>query len=322
MLEMISNSNPLILLAIGVVIVFVFMFVFIKPDKKKSKKSGKETEKKQDVVKKEKPEEETKEKPEITKSETAEGESVVSEDVEEKKKQTKKTQDKPEITQVYKRTEKIEVPEEKKSDDGISDELLSRAQFVNNSKNISKFVGFKNNDLTESNNELLYDDGLISEEFSDELAGDCEDCKRIVKHFDHSRRLSKIIKDDSFDQMFMEHLTDKYMKIDVDRHLKSIDQKIYERASEMLSNSSAKILVDDEDSDIPIDKMKNDRDFMKSWLENRKRQEQINLMAGMSDDIEDVVQNKMIMNDLRLNAKNLVMAEVVMNRKSLRRNKK
>ena len=40
MLEAILNSNPFALLAVGVVVVFVLMFIFVRPDKKKSNKSG------------------------------------------------------------------------------------------------------------------------------------------------------------------------------------------------------------------------------------------------------------------------------------------
>lgn len=320
MLEAILNSNPFALLVVGVVIVFILMFVFVRPDKKKSNKSGKPTEKKQDKTDGEK-----KEKIEAVDKTAQESvtEKLVDEHTEENnvdktKKKVKKAKTKPEITQVYQRTEKKHIAEEKQVDDGVSEEMLAKAQFVNTSKKVSKFAGFAES----VQQETAADDGLISEEMASEIAENCEDCKRIVKHFDHSRRLSKIIQDDSFDQMFMEHLTEHYMNIDVDRHLRNIDEKIYERASEMLSNSDTKVLVEDSNSDIPVEQIKNDKEFMKSWLETRKMQEYSNLINSAKDEIEDRVLDRAIAHDLNLNAKNLIVASVVMNRKSLKRNKK
>ena len=102
----------------------------------------------------------------------------------------------------------------------------------------------------------------------------------------------------------------------------NIDEKIYERASEMLSNSDTKVLVEDSNSDIPVEQIKNDKEFMKSWLETRKMQEYSNLINSAKDEIEDRVLDRAIAHDLNLNAKNLIVASVVMNRKSLKRNKK
>ena len=325
MLEAILNSNPFALLAIGVVIVFTLMFIFVRPDKKKSKKSGKESDKKQEASAKQ----EKTDGDEKSKSETAEPEKEqnVTEEVTKEtqestaksKKKVKKAKTKPEITQVYQRTEKKEVVQEKTADDGISEEMLSKAQFVNTSKKVSKFAGFKEDTAPE---ETFVEDGLISEEMGTELADNCDDCKRIIKHFDHSRRLSKIIKDDSFDQMFMEHLTEHYMNMDIHRHLRDIDAKIYEKASEMLSNSDAKVLVEDDSSDIPVEQIKNDREFMKTWLETRKRQEYESLVASAKEEYNDEMVDRIITHDVKINAKNLVMASAVMNRKSLKRNKK
>lgn len=325
MLEAILNSNPFALLAVGVVIVFILMFVFVRPDKKKSK-SSKSTDKKQEsTTKQEKTDDGEKEKTE--KDDNLEKQTIeVSDDdktadelsTAKIKKKVKKAKTKPEITQVYQRTEKKQVTEEQKTDDGISEEMLGKAQFVNTSKKVSKFAGFKEDVVQEQ----VSDDGLISEEMSSDIAGDCDDCKRIIKHFDHSRRLSKIIKEDSFDQMFMEHLTEHYMNIDVDRHLRDIDEKIYKRASELLSNSDTKVLVEDDSADIPVQQIKNDKDFMKSWLETRRMQEQANLISSAKEEYEEIALDRMATRDVNINAKNLVVASVVMNRKSLRRNKK
>ena len=325
MLEDILNSNPFALLAVGVVIVFILMFVFVRPDKKKSK-SSKSTDKKQEsTTKQEKTDDGEKEKTE--KDDNLEKQTIEASDDDKTadelstaktKKKVKKAKIKPEITQVYQRTEKKQVTEEQKTDDGISEEMLGKAQFVNTSKKVSKFAGFKEDVVQEQ----ISDDGLISEEMSRDIAGDCDDCKRIIKHFDHSRRLSKIIKEDSFDQMFMEHLTEHYMNIDVDRHLRDIDEKIYERASELLSNSDTKVLVEDDSADIPVQQIKNDKDFMKSWLETRRMQERANLISSAKEEYEEIALDRMATRDVNINAKNLVVASVVMNRKSLRRNKK
>ncbi len=318
MLDAILNSNPFITLLVGVVIVFILMFIFVRPDKKK--KSTKESSKNKDEAKAT----EKKEKDDdLVKKTIEEPEAQVdvskSEEIKPPKKKVKKAKTKPEINQVYQRTEKKQQVEEKTSDDGISDELLSKAQFVNTSKSISKFVGFASN-----KDENIGEDGLeINEGVIEEISKNCDDCKRIVTHFDHSRRLSKIIKDDSFDQMFMEHLTDHYLNIDVDKHLRNIDEKIFERASTMLSNSDTKVLVESDSSDIPAEKIKNDKDFMRSWLENRRLQEQQVMMSSSNNEEQiDEAKEKMIVNDLKITAKNLVVASAIMQRKGMKHNKK
>ena len=338
MLEAILNSNPFALLAVGVVIVFVLMFIFVKPDKKKSKskkakvepvkKAEESSQKKEETekpetaettaVKKETDEaQETQETsaeelPDKTDEDSADGNVIVT------KKKVKKVKSKPEITQVYQRTEKKEVVEEKTEETGVSDELLGKAQFVNTSKKVSRFAGFSTEKSDDAKN-----DELVSDEFVQYVAEDCEDCKRIVTHFDHSRRLSKIIKDNSFDQMFMEHLTDHYLNMDFSKHLRDIDEKIYEKASEMLSNSDAKVLVETSDSNIPAEQIKNDKEFMRQWLETRKAQERDALLGRVDNsELIDEATEKMIANDVKITAKNLIVGSAIMNRKSLKHNKK
>ena len=328
MLEAILNSNPFALLAVGVVVVFVLMFIFVRPDKKKSKKTKVEPVKKA---------EKTPEKQEVTeKTETTDADATAKKETDESqethelpdeskdenvvvtKKKVKKTKTKPEITQVYQRTERKQVHEENNEESGISDELLEKAQFVNTSKKVSRFAGFSTEKSDAANN-----DELVSDEFVQEVAEDCDDCKRIVTHFDHSRRLSKIIQDNSFDQMFMEHLTDHYLNMDFSKHLRDIDERIFERASTMLSNSDTKVLVESADSDVPVEQIKNDKEFMRQWLETRRAQERAALM-GKIDNSEafDETTEKMITNDVKITAKNLIVGSAIMNRKSLRHNKK
>ena len=323
MVEVLLNSNPFALLAVGVVIVFILMFIFVRPDKKKSNKNVDKKKEEVKATKQEKAEDEEKINTEDVDKNKDENvtESSVDEDEEEnsvnsKKKKVKKAKTKPEITQVYQRTEKKEVVNENVSDDGISEELLSRAQFVNTSKTVSKFAGFN----AEQKEDV--DDELISEEFSEEISGNCEECKRIITHFDRSRRLSKIIKEDSFDQMFMDHLTDRYMNIDVNKHLHDIDKRIYERASEMLSNSDVKVLVDSEDSDVPVHEIKNDKDFMRAWLESRKTQQYESLLSSDADLKSEIATERFVNNDVKITAKNLIVSNAVMNRKGLKRNRK
>ena len=332
MLEAILNSNPFALLAVGVVIVFVLMFVFVRPDKKKLKKPKVEQVKKsEDSAKPEVTEktettetsgEENKETSQPQGSQDSAEDKNADENQDENvvkiKKKVKKTKTKPEITQVYQRTEKKQVIEEKSEESGISDELLQKAQFVNTSKKVSRFAGFSTEKSDEAKN-----DELVSDEFVQDIAENCEDCKRIVTHFDHSRRLSKIIQDNSFDQMFMEHLTDHYLNMDFSKHLRDIDEKIYERASTMISNSDTKVLVESSDSDIPVEQIKNDKEFMRQWLETRKAQEYAAL-TGKNDNSEiiDEETERMVNNDVKITAKNLIVGSAVMNRKSLTHNKK
>lgn len=335
MLEFIT-SNPFLLLAFGVVVVFVLMFILVKPDKSKKKKIEKalppKEEKKEDKPKEEKPEvdesQKTEESSESSDEAKPDDETKAEQESEVKQtKKVKKTKEKPEITQVYKRTvvkEESEKAESQASDDAKGD-LAKRAQFVKTTGKISKLVGFS--DIVEE--ELKAVEQLTEQPVQDFQEG-CEACEKKIKHFDHSRRLSKMIREDSFDDMLEAHISDKYLNINVDKHLRmgeDFSEKLFDRALKTLSNSASKVLVEDEDSEdsVPVAKIKNDKEFMKSWLEERKREELAKMMVSSDlvhpDEVSDEFVER-ISNDVDLSPKNIVVVDALLKRKGVPRKKK
>lgn len=302
------NSHPILVLIVCTAIIFVFMFATVKVPKKKSEKKdnkvAEKNEKKTETVSDDK-----KDKVQIkTETEIAQDESETKTKLF-KKKNLKKAKEKPVISQVFERTEKKQVlvePETK--NDEVESDLQKRAEFVNTSKKISKFSGLKN--IEDVHDEEISDIDSILQEYDE----NCEVCKEIASHFDHSRRLSKFIKEGSFDDMFASHISDHYMNIDSGRHLKleDIEKRLYDRTLKTLSNSEVKVLSDDEDK--PSEKLRNDKDYMKSWLEERRREEYAKIIESQEDShvneyaIDDV-------GDVSISAKNLIIADALLKRK-------
>ncbi len=164
-----------------------------------------------------------------------------SEDVEANKKESKK----PKIVQIYKRRERVD------NETGVinqdNDPIYNRnVEFVNTSKNIAKFKSFADETLIiNEGEEVLKDEfGFVAEE-----QADCEFCEDKVKHFDHSRRLSDVMKDDV--NLFESHISEKYLNINSERHLNlnRIEAGLFERADKMLKNSEAKVKCECENHD-------------------------------------------------------------------------
>ena len=274
MIEML-NSNPIIVLAFGVVVTFVMMFIFVKPiksSKKQTLKKASSEEKKETGSS-----EENLEDSSLEKSETSD-EQPESNVIAKNKKKVRKSKTKPEIVQVYKKVE--ELNKDTKDDSGnandVSDEIERRAQFVKTSSKISKFIGLS--DVVPSEEFQNIEEGLTEMPVQD-FQEDCEQCKQNKKHFDHSRRLSRMIQEDKFDDMVDLHISDKYLKMDSDRHLcmsEKFSEKLFDRTLSMLSNSGVKVLADDdksENAEKPAERIKSDRDYMRRWLEEKKREE-------------------------------------------------
>ena len=325
-------SNPFILLAFGVVVVFVLMFILVKPDKGKKKKVEKALPPKEEKKVEEKPKEEESEETLVIVSGESEKEKKTDENLKEEKSEVKKTKSvkkskqKPEITQVYKRTI-VETKTDDNADvgDDSKSDLAKRAQFVKSTGKVSKLVGFS--DIVEE--ELKAVESLTEQPVQDYQEG-CEACEKKVKHFDHSRRLSKMVQDGSFDDMLEAHISEKYLNINVDKHLKMGDdfsEKLFDRALKTLSNSASKVLVEDEDNaeGVPVAKIKNDKEFMKSWLEERKREELARIMvtsdSGSENEVSDEFVEK-VSHDVDLSPKNIVVVDALLKRKGTGRNKK
>ena len=94
------------------------------------------------------------------------------------------------------------------------------------------------------------------------------------------------------------------------------ETKLFDRTSKMLANSGAKVLVDESlvDGDVNTS-IKVDKNYMKSWLEDKRREELANLISvknkieeNQEDDIEELKEDE-------FNARSLLLGQILMNRK-------
>ena len=136
-----------------------------------------------------------------------------------------------------------------------------------------------------------------------------------------------MIRDDSFDDMLESHISGHYLNIDEKRHLRiseDFSEKLFDRAMKTLSNSDVKVLVDTEDSqDKPFEKMRGDKDFMKQWLADRKRENMAAFVSSIdNEDSKDELtaeEIESIENDISLNPKNVIVVDSIINRKGKRK---
>lgn len=234
-------NNKSILIVLGIVLILFLMYLFIK-------KLPTKVEKKEEVKNDKK---ETSEKKETKKD--IKSAPILVEQLKEKTqnedKKSKKADKKPKIVQVYKREHKDEGGKTETKIDPIYDRNV---EFVNTSKNIAKFKSFvdetkeqeENNKNEETNDEF----GFVTE-----IKDDCEYCQDKVKHFDHSIRLSSVMKDDNHDNMFASHISDRYLNINSDKHLnldENFHKSLFSRTDSMMINSDNKVNVCDDDSSL------------------------------------------------------------------------
>ncbi len=224
-------SNQPIVYVVGIVLFLIILyFIFKALPTKVKKKEKKEPEKKAE---------------EPVKDEIKEPEKIEEKPAEEETKKEKKADKKPKIVQIYKREQKTESGEIKqKTHDPIYDRNV---EFINTSKNIAKFKSFAEETQTEEEIKDTDEYGFVQD-----VQEDCEFCEAKTKHFDHSRRLSRAIQEDNFDSLFDSHLSEKYMNINSDRHLK-LDEKfqsnLFGRTEQMMADSFSKLNLKPEESD-------------------------------------------------------------------------
>lgn len=232
-----SNRNWLSV--VGVLAFLLVMYFIFKalPTKVAKKQKAEKTSQKEENIATEKSDS-SEEKKEETNSKTKED--LNKEKTQNEDKNSQKDDKKPKIVQIYKR-ERSENKEEKSEK---IDPIYNRnIEFVNVSKNVSKFKSFTDEAI--DNTELDDINGEKDEfGFVRDNQDDCEFCEDKVKHFDHSRRLSSVMKDDNHDDMFASHISDKYLNINSEKHLK-LDEKfhnmLYSRMADMVINSKSKI---------------------------------------------------------------------------------
>lgn len=302
------NENPIIVFAVLVVVVFVLMFSFVKVKKKKPQKA----QPKKDSVDKKTGEESSAETPQ---EETSAEEPPI-------KIRAKHAKTRPQIEQIYKRV--YEKTEPKKEEVETDEFEGKQAQFVRSSGKVSKFIGFE--EVAKKEEELAVAQ-MLQEQVQTET--DCEICEPKAQHFDRTRRLSKMIRDDAFDDMLEAHISGHYLNIDEKRHLRISDdfsEKLFDRAMKTLSNSDVKVLVDDADSEEkPFEKMRGDKAYMKEWLAERRRENMANFITVTDQssnesglDEEDI---EKLENEIDLSSKNIIVVDSIVNRKGKRKNK-
>lgn len=226
-----QNQSILIILAVCIAS-FIFYLAVKKMPTKVIKRKGKEdaNDKKASVSEvkdlEKKPEENDILEPEVLKEKTQTD-----------KEKDKKTDKKPKIVQIYKRSERKD--ESKISSKQDNDPIYNRnVEFVNTSKNIAKFKSFAEDKIEENHEEQNQKDefGFVADEQEN-----CDFCEDKVKHFDHSKRLSSIMKDG--EDLFNSHISDKYMNMNSERHinLSKLEQSLMKRTEIMMKNSETKV---------------------------------------------------------------------------------
>ncbi|MBQ8452068.1 MAG: hypothetical protein IJ538_04780 [Clostridia bacterium] len=283
-------SNPFVII-IGVfsLLLIVVLMFFNAKGKTKKQSEKQETTKQTDFVEKPQMDERAKL---VFKSKT---------DREKKLKNSKKV---PKIQKVY---DRVKTPHEEKKqvvdEPSISeDELLSKMQFVSKDKKVSKLVKseqkyekveiFDNNEVDTDVNETSVKDELLKQKHG---------------HFDKSRRLSRCIRDDNFDEMFSPHITDSYIVTNGNRHLNAdnIETKLMERAHQTLANGGVTAAIG------PV-----------SQAEDQKRIEMATMFAYDEDDGEDIkndIDEEFKINNV--NARQLIIGNILMNRKHIKGNR-
>lgn len=341
MLEFIS-SNILLFVALGVILVFALLFVVVKFSRWKTPKVTKVFEKKSGEAsasagenktedKQEKPKEEKTEKIDKDESKTEETkEQTEKKETDEGETQTKKEKPKRSVEKLYKRTvlepEETKTEEPQTSTSSISEEeLLSKMEFVRSSKKVSKLVKVsKNEPLAEELETMVTDEPYLPppEDASEQVKKSRRNyhLKEHKSHFDKSKRLSKFVEQDNFDDMFDSHISDDYLDIDVSRHLDTSEDvltRLFDRASKTIAGSSVRLVSDDDDEEKA--NIKTDKAVEEAYLEKKKRE----IFAQMisEENGEDYISEDMKLGEIdidesmKLDTRTILVADALINRK-------
>lgn len=316
------KSNPLLFVTIIAVIVFLLLFLVIKysrtQPKKVEKMSSKEPEKKEtttsgEASKSEVSEKTSKDKPAEKTEETAKG---PAETIKQKKKLKKAKRS---VEQVFKRdvkTGQTVVNDEVKS--SISEEeLLSKMGFVTSTKKVSKLVKLPEDSKIAT--EVFIEHPPEEEMIPEEVKHDKDNCK----YFNKSRRLSKFVEENNFDEMFAEHLSEHYLNIDISKHLDVSEEttnKLYERASKTLANSDVRIISDEDSDKISI---RGNKELTESFKEDKRREIFADLIESRSEkqDTSEIltIDDNSLDDDIKLDSKTVLVADALLNRKGRKR---
>lgn len=260
----------------------------------------------------------------------------ISEIDEQKKSQKKKLfqKRKREVTRVFE-PKKQEVVQQEEVSEINEEEFLKSRQFVKSGKKISKLVSLP----TEHNPEEVQEATEQAEVKPEEVVASPEESKpaekpsRIRKregYFDRSKRLRNSIEKNSFDDMFVSHISGDYLSIESDRHLteSKYSENLYKRTSDMLANSSAKVLISGEKEQehvttdlqaLPSTSIKSDKDYMRDWLDKKRHEELYKIMNDSAQVEEEPAYVEEDNDTVNLDAKNLLVVSSVMKRKKFKK---
>ena len=304
------KQNPLFLLAL-VLIVLAFLAKIISKPNKKKKVVEKVVEAKTEPIA-EPVEQET-----VVQTETAQEEV--------KKKEKKKLKRlKPEITKVFEKKElqptddsKNKIFEEKSQKE---EEILKSMQFVKSSKNVERLKPLTASEIEERERIRLEQEILAQQEQQQiDILEEKVDLKNKSTHFDRTRRLSKMIKEDTFDDMFCSHISEKYMNMDdLEKHLKNckeMQNNLFNRVAETIVNSEIRLTND-------VNGNNNERNLQLDELEKRRREQVSKFLEEMKESSEEQEYDfdELVEEDVDLSARNILIVDAILKRKGRKNN--
>ena len=303
------RQNPLILLAVIMVVLAFLAKIISKPNNKK-KVENKPAEAKAEKVE---------EIEQIDGQEQVVPDETVQEEI--KKKEKKKLKRlKPEITKVFEKKElqpnddaKNKILEEKSQKE---EEILKSMQFVKSSKNVERLKPLTSSEL-EAREKLRLEQEFLAQQEAEQIdiLEEKVDLKNKSTHFDRTRRLSKMIKEDAFDDMFCSHISEKYMNMDdLEKHLRNCDEyqtKLFNRVAETIVNSHIRMTNDANGNN-------NERNLQDDEFERRRREEVAKFLAEVNDSsnlLDEYDFDELIEDDVDLSARNILIVDAILKRK-------
>ena len=149
-----------------------------------------------------------------------------------------------------------------------------------------------------------------------EVKHDKDNCK----YFNKSRRLSKYVEENNFDEMFAEHLSEHYLNMDISKHLDTSEEatnKLYERASKTLANGDVRLVTDESGEGV------RDKSFEESFKEKRRREIYADLIESRNEKEEAAeilsIDEDSLDDDIRLDSKTILVADALLKRKGKKR---
>ena len=199
-------------------------------------------------------------------------------------------------------------------------ELLKKMQFVKTSKTVSRLKPYTIDEL----NEKLNEENNVNTHEVEDVQSMVSEVEKST-HFDRTRRLSKMIKEDMFDDMFCSHISEKYMNMDaIEKHIQNCDEiqnKLFERAAKTIAYSNSKVSISEDGKINQI----NNRDNLKSIIEEKRREELAKMMIDSNQENKYISEDELIDNihdDFDLSARNVLIVDSILNRKGKKNVKK